>query len=63
MRRTFGRNLWLLGVQVEVISEILGHSSTDMTRKYLGLNLTDMRKALSCYTVARTRTFLEKPER
>lgn len=63
MRRTFGRNLWLLGVQVEVISEILGHSSTDMTRRYLGLNLTDMRRALSCYTVARTCTFPEKPVR
>jgi len=63
MRRTFGRNLWLLGVQVEVISEILGHSSTDMTRRYLGLNLTDMRRALSCYTVARVRTYPKTLER
>ena len=49
MRRTFGRNLWLLGVRLETISELLGHTSTDMTRLYLGLNLLDMRNALSIY--------------
>jgi len=49
MRRTFGRNLWLLGVRLETISELLGHSSTDMTRLYLGLDLLDMRNALSVY--------------
>ena len=48
-RRTFGRNLWLLGVRLETISELLGHTSTDMTRLYLGLNLLDMRNALSIY--------------
>lgn len=61
LRRSFGRNLWLNGVPVETISELLGHSSTDMTRKYLGLNLTDMRKAMSCYTIARTCTSTAKP--
>lgn len=61
MRRTFGRNLWLLGVPIETISEILGHSSSDMTRRYLGLNLTDMRQALSCYKIARICTISERP--
>lgn len=51
MRRTFGRILWLKGVVIETISEILGHSSTDMTRRYLGLNLSDMRAALAKYQV------------
>jgi integrase len=53
MRRTFGRNLWLLGIPIETISELLGHSSSDMTRRYLGLNLTDMRQALARYSVSR----------
>lgn len=52
MRRTFGRNLWLLGVPIETISEMFGHSSSDMTRRYLGLNLTDMRQALARYSVS-----------
>jgi integrase len=46
LRRTFGRNLWLAAAAVETISELLGHKSTDMTRKYLGLNLSDMERAL-----------------
>lgn len=49
LRRSFGRNLWLRGIPIETISELLGHSSTDMTRLYLGLNITDMRKAISEY--------------
>jgi integrase len=46
LRRSFGRNLWLAAAAVETISELLGHTSTDMTRKYLGLNLSDMERAL-----------------
>jgi len=57
LRRTFGRNLWLREQKIETISELLGHSSTDMTRKYLGLNLSDMSKALACYKIARTCTY------
>jgi len=53
LRRTFGRNLWLLNGPIETISELLGHTSIDMTRQYLGLNLTDMSKALECYDIAR----------
>jgi integrase len=49
LRRTFGRNLWLRGIPIETISELMGHASTDMTRLYLGLNVTDMRKAISGY--------------
>lgn len=46
LRRSFGRNLWLASAQLETISELLGHTSTDMTRRYLGLNLSDMQRAL-----------------
>lgn len=66
MRRTCGRNLWLIEdahgrriVPIETISEYLGHSSTDTTRRYLGINLSDMRQALSCYKVARKCTLVK----
>lgn len=61
LRRTFGRNLWLNGEKLETISELLGHSSVDMTRVYLGLNLTDMRKALAGYRVPAVCTLTTKP--
>lgn len=63
LRRSFGRNLWLLGVPIETISELLGHSSIDMTRKYLGIDQSDMRQALARYKIARTCTISEQPVR
>jgi integrase len=64
LRRTFGRNLWLRGIPIETISELLGHASTDMTRLYLGLNLTDMRKAISEYgTKSELKIIDELPQR
>ena len=64
LRRTFGRNLWLRGIPIETIGELLGHSSTDTTRLYLGLNLTDMRKAISEYgTKSELRIIEEVPQR
>ena len=50
LRRSFGRNLWLKGVDVLTISELVGHSTVDMTRRYLGLNISDMKNALAKYT-------------
>lgn len=49
LRRTFGRNLWLHEIPIETISELMGHASTDMTRRYLGINIADMRKAITEY--------------
>jgi integrase len=64
LRRTFGRNLWLRGIPIETISELLGHVSTDMTRLYLGLNITDMRKAISEYgTKSELKIIEEQPQR
>jgi len=64
LRRTFGRNLWLRGIPIETISELMGHSSTDTTRLYLGLNISDMRKAISEYGTKSELKILEKvPER
>ena len=64
LRRTFGRNLWLRGIPIETISELMGHSSTDTTRLYLGLNISDMRKAISEYgTKSELRILEELPQR
>ena len=46
LRRTFGRALYRAGVEVPTIAAILGHESTDVTLKYIGVNLDDMRDAM-----------------
>ena len=46
LRRTFGRRQWKLGTPIETIAEMLGHESIDMTRRYLGLNLTDQERPM-----------------
>ena len=45
LRRTGGRLMWLAGVPIETIASIMGHESTDMTLRYIGVNLTDQTKA------------------
>jgi len=48
LRRTFGRSLWLSDcVKTETISKIYGHSNTNTTLDYIGVNLDDMSSALS----------------
>lgn len=46
LRRTFGRALYRAGVPVPTIAAILGHESTDVTLRYIGVNLDDMRDAM-----------------
>jgi integrase/recombinase XerD len=46
LRRTFGRALFRSGVPVPTIAKILGHESTDVTLRYIGVCLDDMRAAL-----------------
>ena len=46
LRRTFARELMLRDVKIETISTILGHESSDTTRDYIGLNLSDMSLAM-----------------
>jgi len=46
LRRTFGRALYRSGVEVAVIAKILGHESTDVTLRYIGVDLDDMTKAM-----------------
>lgn len=47
LRRTYGRMLWLAGVQLETIAEILGHADTKTTILYLGLNMDDQASAMN----------------
>ena len=47
LRRTFGRALFRAGVEVPTIAAILGHESTDVTLRYIGVNLDDMRGAMN----------------
>lgn len=47
LRRTFGREMFHSGVRVEIIAKIMGHSSTEMTLKYIGISLEDQRDAMN----------------
>lgn len=47
LRRTFGREMYHSGVRIEIIAKIMGHSSTEMTLKYIGVNLEDQRSAMN----------------
>lgn len=47
LRRTFGRALYRAGVEVATIAKILGHESTEITLRYIGVDLDDMRKAMA----------------
>jgi hypothetical protein len=43
--RTSPRFLWEAGVPVETIAQILGHSNTQTTLKYIGVNISHMTSA------------------
>lgn len=46
LRRTFGRTLYRAGAPVPTIARILGHESTDVTLRYIGVDMDDMREAM-----------------
>ena len=62
LRRSFGRNLWLLGTPIETISELYGHASVDMTRMYLGVGISDMSKALAGYRFGIAKLSVPEPK-
>ena len=47
LRRTFGREMYHSGVRIETIAKIMGHSSTEMTLRYIGVNLDDQTVAMN----------------
>jgi integrase len=46
MRRTCATILYKKGVELLTISKILGHSNTDITRRYIGIDERDIKKGL-----------------
>ena len=49
LRRTFGRMMFLSGVEVATISRMMGHETTEQTLKYIGINLDDMAAAMESF--------------
>lgn len=47
LRRTFGRALYRADVPVATIASILGHESTEVTLRYIGVGVDEMRDAMS----------------
>lgn len=54
LRRTFGRALFRSGVEVATIAKILGHESTEVTLRYIGVDLDDMRGAMAINPFCKT---------
>lgn len=68
-RRTGGRMLWKAGGELEVIRDILGHKTVDMTIRYLGIRYSDMFEAMrkldefaKMLAARRKGTFAPEPE-
>jgi integrase len=46
LRRTWGRTLWLAGVKMETILEMMGHEDIKTTIPYLGIKADDQNAAV-----------------
>ncbi len=46
MRRSCATIMYQRGVEMFTISKVLGHSSTDITRRYIGIDEKDIKKGL-----------------
>jgi len=53
LRRTGGRLMWQEGVAIETVASIMGHETTEMTLRYIGVNLDDQAKAFQTVRDAR----------
>ena len=60
IRRSFLRHLWLNGCSVEQIQRIAGHSSIDMTIRYLGIGEFDLKAAIEHYRPSYAKTYREQ---
>lgn len=47
LRRTFGRTLWRAGISLDTISMLMGHESTEQTRRYIGVDMDSMQAAMA----------------
>lgn len=55
LRRTFGRTLYRAGVPVATIAKMLGHESTEVTLRYIGVDMDDMERAMGMISWRRGR--------
>lgn len=53
--------MWLAGVRIETIASIMGHESTEMTLRYIGVNLSDQTMAFEAVRNLRSQ-LQETPE-
>ncbi len=61
LRRAFGRGMWLTrNIPLETIAQMMGHTSTAMTTKYLRINLDDQADAMEKYYNFQLRIRAEK---
>ena len=51
LRRTFGRTMFRSGVNVATIAKMMGHESTEMTLRYIGVDLDDMNNAMRSFVL------------
>jgi len=51
LRRTFGRIMYRSHVPVATISKLLGHESTEVTLRYLGIDMDDMNSAMEKFAL------------
>jgi hypothetical protein len=47
--------MWQEGVPIETVASIMGHETTEMTLRYIGVNLDDQVKAFQTVRDARIR--------
>jgi site-specific recombinase XerD len=59
IRRSFLRHLWLNGCSVEQIQRIAGHSSIEMTIRYLGIGEFDLRSAIEKFRPSYAKAYRE----
>jgi site-specific recombinase XerD len=61
IRRSFLRHLWLNGCSVEQIQRIAGHSSIEMTIRYLGIGEFDLRSAIEKFRPSYAKAYRKGP--
>jgi integrase len=62
LRRTFARNLYESGVDLEIIRQLLGHETIKQTEEYIGINLDHMTEGMATYAKAVPLNFKQGPE-
>lgn len=51
LRRMFGRVMWMDGIKIETIADMLGHETLEQCVDYIGVNISDMQSAMSQFSL------------